>query len=313
MQKSKQPLHQHLLELRRRLFIVVGVLLGSTAIAALFMDQIQKVLIQPLDEKLYYTSPAGGVSFSFQTVLIVGMMVAFPFLAFHTIRFIEPIMNKSSTKKTYTLVTLSMLLALLGASFAYFVSLPAALNFLTNFSDKSLQSLITTQDYLSFLSIYLLGFVLIFQIPLILYIINNITPLPPSKMIGGLRIVTALSVVVAAIITPTTDPINLSIMAVPMILLYLLSILMLWFVNRKRGVVNTKSTVKVSEQPTITKEEVIPSRHIETPVKRPSAPQKYLDIITPQNVVRPNPVASVRRSQILIPTRNHNRPRPISL
>lgn len=314
MQNNKQPLHQHLLELRRRLFIVVGVLLASTAVAALFMDQIQRVLISPLNEKLYYTSPAGGVSFSFQTVLIVGMIVAFPFLAFHMIRFIEPVMKKSSTKKTYTLVVLSLLLAIIGASFAYFVSLPAALNFLTNFSDKSLESLITTQDYLSFLSIYLLGFILIFQIPLILYIINSVTPLPPSKMIGGLRVVAVLSVIAAAIITPTTDPVNLTIMAVPMILLYVFSIIMVWFVNRNRqnNVVEIQTTLEPTKK-IIEKEEVAPSVHAKLTIRSKSAPQKYLDIITPQNAVRPNSITSGRQRQILVPQRHSNKPRLVSL
>jgi len=290
MQKNKQPLHQHLLELRRRLFIVFGVLITSTGVAALFMDQIQKILILPLNEKLYYTSPAGGVSFSFQTVLIVGAIVSFPFLVFHTIRFIEPVMKKSSTKKTYTLVVLSILLAILGASFAYFVSLPAALHFLTTFSDKSLQSLITTQDYLSFLSIYLLGFVLIFQIPLLLYIVNGITPLPPSKMIGGLRVVIVLCVVAAAIITPTTDPINLTIMAVPMILLYVLSIFMLLIVNRKRKTVNmtTLEPSKPIESVAIAKEINIPNKPQETFPKQISVPKKYFDIIAPQISTHPN-------------------------
>lgn len=228
MSGAKQPLHEHISELRNRLFVIcISIAIGST-IGFIFRDELQKILIAPLGEKLYYTSPAGGFNFIFQLIIYFSLIFAFPVFIYNLVRFLQPVLPGASKKQVWILTFSSMFLGVLGALFAYFLSLPAALHFLSNFADQSLESLITTQDYLSFLGIYLLGFILIFQIPLFIYLANNVTPLPPSKLMGGLRIVIVTSIIASAIITPTTDPINLAIMAVPMIILYLFAIFIVW-------------------------------------------------------------------------------------
>jgi len=121
-----------------------------------------------------------------------------------------------------------------GVSFAYFVSLPAALYFLGEFGSAQVQSLISTDAYFSFVTRYLLGFGILFQLPLILLLVNAISPMSPRHLMWYQRYVIVLSFVLAAIITPTPDPLNQAIMAVPVILLYQVSVLGIWFINRRR-------------------------------------------------------------------------------
>lgn len=128
----------------------------------------------------------------------------------------------------------SILLAGAGIAFAYLVSLPAALHFLTNFGGQQVESLITADAYFNFALAYIAGFAVLFQLPLIVLFTNRITPLKPGKMMGAQKYIILGSFIVAAILTPTPDPINQSIMAVPVVLLYQISIILVLLTNIKR-------------------------------------------------------------------------------
>lgn len=131
---------------------------------------------------------------------------------------------KQNELQSYT-YHVSYALACLGMAFAYFVSLPASLHFLTTFGDSGdIHALITANEYFNFVLTYVAGFAILFQVPLIITFTNRVTPLPPKKLLGATRYVIVLSFIVAAIITPTPDPMNQAIMAGPIILLYLLSV-----------------------------------------------------------------------------------------
>jgi sec-independent protein translocase protein TatC len=121
---------------------------------------------------------------------------------------------------------------ILGMLFAYFVSLPAALKFLGGFSSGEIKSLISTNEYFSFVTGYLIGFGLLFQLPLIMVFINKIVRLDFKKLMKLERWVILVAFIIAAILTPTPDFVNQTIMAVPIILLYQISALMIWFINR---------------------------------------------------------------------------------
>ncbi len=143
--------------------------------------------------------------------------------------------------------------------FAYFVSMPAALHFLANVDSKNLKALITVNEYLNFVAAYLGGFALLFQLPLIMLFINRIKPQKPSTLMGKQRWVILFSFIIAAILTPTPDPFNQFIMAAPVILLYQFSVILIWFINRKK---TTTSTAIAETEPVVAEPQTIPAQVI---------------------------------------------------
>ncbi len=226
---------EHIRELRGRVmwslaFVVIGAGVGYA-----LHDTLLAILQQPLHEKLYYTTPTGAFSFIIKICTVFGFLVALPVAIYHIFAFFGPLIKARTKKQFISYVLASFLLASAGIAFAYFISLPAALNFLVNFgSDKgSMAALITANEYFNFVLAYIAGYAVLFQLPLIMAFINRVKPLPPKKMLSGTRYVILGSFIVAAIITPTPDPFNQFIMAGPIILLYFASIVMIMFINMR--------------------------------------------------------------------------------
>lgn len=228
---------EHVDELRGRLFwVVLFVVFG--AVAGYFLhDKLILMLQQPLNDTLYYTTPGGAFNFIIKVSTVFGLVVALPALIYHVFGFFGPLIHVRTKRGIIRYVVASFLLAVAGISFAYFVSLPAALHFLVTFGDESnIQSMITANEYFNFVLTYIAGFALLFQVPLLIVLTDRIKPLPPSKLFKSIRYVVLASFIVAAIITPTPDPINQLLMAGPIIILYTLSasVVALRFIHRQR-------------------------------------------------------------------------------
>ncbi len=229
---QKKPFISHIQELRTKLTWSVLVLVVGSVIGYLLRDSILKILLSPLNQPLYYTSPAGGFSFTFSLSLFFGFIVSLPFFTFQILAFVEPAIPVKARFSALTTLLSSCLLMILGMLFAYFVSLPAALHFLSKFGSGEVRSLISTSEYLSFVARYLIGFGILFELPLIMVFINKIHRLEIKKLLGFEKWIILISFAIAAILTPTPDIVNQIIMAVPIILLYQVSVLIVWFINR---------------------------------------------------------------------------------
>lgn len=221
--EAKLTFAEHISELRRRLmwsslFVLVGAGIGYA-----LHDALLVVLQQPLNETLYYTTPTGAFGFIIKVCTVFGLIVALPALTYNGFAYFEPLIKARTRRLLIGYVFVSVLLAVGGILFAYFVSLPAALHFLINFGGGGIEAIITANEYFNFVLAYLAGFALLFELPLILSFINRIKPLTPSGLIGGTRYVVLGSFIAAAIITPTPDPMNQLLMAGPVILLYFVS------------------------------------------------------------------------------------------
>lgn len=232
MKKSRQATAPttfagHLEELRRRLvFVAIALVLGMLLGWAL-QEPLTQALLKPLGDKLYYSNPAGGLDFIMSLSMLVGSIIALPITVFHILKYIEPIASRPFAHKGLFIVTLSLILALAGASFAYYVSLPATLNFLKSFDAMNVTPLISAKEYLAFTMTYILVFAVIFQLPLIISFIDRIKPLKPRTLFKKQRWVVLGSFIIAAFATPTPDPINQTIMALPLILLFNISIVVI--------------------------------------------------------------------------------------
>jgi sec-independent protein translocase protein TatC len=227
---------EHVYELRRRLFWVVAVILAASSAAYPFLDTILSVLTAPLaGQQLYYLTPIGGFSFSIKICFYVGIIVAVPIIMYHLYRYIEPLMGQSLRRSALFYVGLSAMMAAIGVLFAYYVSLPGALHFLTGMDLKNIQAMLTVDSYLTFVMTYLLGAALLFQIPLLLAITNNMTPLQPKKLMKAQRFVIVGAFIIAAIISPTPDIMNQVLLALPVIAIYQVGVGLVWLQNRSRA------------------------------------------------------------------------------
>lgn len=201
------------------MFLVAG------AVAGYFIhDYLVAFLQRPLNDSLYYTTPGGAFSFVIKVCTVFGLVVALPMLIYQIFAFFGPLISLKTKRGISLYVLASFALAVGGIAFAYFISLPAALHFLVNFGGASnIESLITANEYFNFVLTYVAGFAVLFQVPLIILLIDKVKPLPPKSLFGSLRYVVLGSFIAAAVITPTPDPMNQILMAGPIILLYLLS------------------------------------------------------------------------------------------
>lgn len=236
--RDQQTFLEHLHELRRRLFVVIVAVCIGGSLGYTFHDQLVRMLLAPLGgEKLIYLTPGGGFDFIFRVSLYSGILLAIPVVIYELYRYLVPVMQRPQTKRFTALVLiLACMLAVAGVLFGYFVALPAALTFLTGFAGNYVQAELTASSYLNFVTVYSLGLAAIFQLPIILLFINAANgPLKPSHLLGSERYVILGAFVAAALITPTPDIINQTIMAAPIIAVYQIGVVMVWLQNRRRS------------------------------------------------------------------------------
>ena len=294
----------HVHELKSRLFWVAVFFVIAAAASYPYFQTIVDLLIKPLgNHELYYLSPAGGFSFIIKICMYAGFVGILPVVVYHLYKFIAPVMKKEHARAVIGYTVASTVLALAGMAFAYLVSLPAALHFLTEIDVKQVTAMLTIDAYMSFIIAYLIAGALLFQLPLILLIINSVTPLKPGKLMGFQRHIIIGSFVVAALISPTPDAVNQALLAAPMVVMYQVGIVLVWLVNRKKhGKTVTKTSMKEagetahhlvhpvlpmpmidspSNENSVLLQEMFaptaPQPPVKTPVERPVALRRYAD------------------------------------
>lgn len=249
--KNRQPFREHVRELRQvfmmsALYVLIGSSIGYALYRPLFA-----ILIKPYHNPLYYTTVAGAFNAIFKVSILFGIIVAIP-LIFHKIyKFVSPALPAGIQFFTVKLIGLSFLFAITGVAYGYFISLPATLHFLTNVGPTNVNPLVEVSGYLNFVFRYLIGMAIIFQFPLILLIINKIKPLTPSGLNRYQRHAIAGSTVIAAIITPTTDPINMGLMMIPVLGLFELGIIFIWLANRRSSLPKYKTVRPFNVEPVV--------------------------------------------------------------
>lgn len=273
---ARQPFSSHIHELRKRLIYCVLTLLIGTLAGFALHQRIFDILRRPLKQQLYYTSPIGGFNAIIKISIMFGLIICVPILIYQIYKFLIPAFRARHGKKTPNYIFSSTVLAATGVTFAYFVSLPASLHFLTNLNTPGMQPFMVVNDYLNFVFMYLAGFALLFQIPLIMLFINRVKPQKPRKLMGYQRYAILSSFILAAILTPTPDPLNQTLMALPIILLYQFSIVLIWLKNRKivARVPAKAATRLVIDQAMTQLRPVIPETRLKP------RPQLIMDIIT---------------------------------
>ena len=227
-----QTFINHVHELRRRLSWSALVLFIGAGLGLVFRMAILKWLEAPLHSQLYYGKVTGAFEFIMQIAFFVGLCFSLPMLVYQMISFIRPALPRSiSNRLVLGVVVASSLLTIAGVSFAYYVSLPPVLHFLNNMSGGQLSAIIMADSYLNFLIMYLGIFAVVFQLPLLLLFIDRFTPLTPKKLGRWRKWVVVGSFAAALILPITPDPLSQMMLALPVVVLYELSIWMIWTVR----------------------------------------------------------------------------------
>jgi sec-independent protein translocase protein TatC len=274
---GSQAFIQHVHELRRRLMWPAALVLVGGIAGYLLRNPIQSWLQHPLHDKLYYTSPTGGFDFLMQLCFTTGVILALPVFICQLIYFIRPALPKDVKRYQIILVAaISTLLAAGGVAFGYYLSLPTALHFLQNIGLQGVSALIGATDYFSFVLKYLLMFAVVFQLPLVLLFIDSIRPLPPAKLWRYQAWVVVGAFVVPMLFVP--EPIGQLIMALPVIILYDLSIGIIWLRHRR--------TPKPAKDEAVAIEVSVPTPEPVAPALPPSPP--------PQRTARANATIDLR-------------------
>ncbi len=247
---AKQSFIAHVRELRRRVMIIAAAVAIFCGVGFVLLDEITDLLLRPANQQQFiYTSPGGGFDFNFRIILYTGLALSVPVFVYQLFKFLEPLLRRHSRRFIFRATLLSCFLAICGLLFGYFVSLPAALNFLLRqFETDQISALLTIQEYMSFVLIYLVGFALLFQIPLIMLFFNRIKPLKPRRLFGFQRYVVLIAFVLGAILSPTADIINQAIMAGPIIVMYQFGIVLVWFHNHRSKVTKIEALRKADEE-----------------------------------------------------------------
>ncbi len=219
----------HLNELRRRLFrIVIIVVLGFVAFYGV-SEQLYAFLSAPLQacmpegSKLIYTSPQGAFFTYMKVALVASLFGTSPFSFYQLWAFIAPGLYREEKRAVLPLAFFSSIFFLAGAAFCFFLVFPIAFQFFMGFATDTIVPMISVEEYLSFALKLLLAFGLVFEMPLFAYFLSRFGILTPDLMRRSRRYAILVIFIVAAILTPP-DVFSQCLMALPMLVLYEVSI-----------------------------------------------------------------------------------------
>lgn len=231
-ENGEMPISGHLQEFRKRLIICLAAVAIASGIAYQFVDDIIAMISAPAG-KLYFLNPT-EVFFSYLEIAVcTGALVTLPILCYEIWQFVCPALAPTERHAVLWLVPFAVLLFYAGLSFSFFLVLPAAVQFFMGFSTDTLQPMFSLNSYLSFFIAFMLPFGVVFELPLILFFLGKIGIVSSVFLKRKRRILIVLAFVFAGVISPTTDIFTQTMIAVPMIVLYEVSIYLVQYVLRK--------------------------------------------------------------------------------
>jgi len=225
----------HFRELRNRLIkVVIAVVLTST-VSFIFYRWIFDILTRPAEgANLVFIEITEMIGTIMKVCLASGIILAVPYITFQVIMFISPALTRKEKRYIYIIMPWVGIMFLGGVAFGYFILIPPAINFLLNFGADIATPQIKIGNYISVVTRLLLAVGLIFEMPVVTTFLARIGIVNPAWLAKKRKMAIIVAFIAAAVITPTFDPINQTLMAVPLILLYELSIWLAKAVYRKK-------------------------------------------------------------------------------
>ena len=227
----------HLDELRKRIFHALISVIVTFVGAWIFREQIFGFLSAPIKEvvdQLVVLRPTEPFTVYLKVSFAAAIFFAIPYIMFQVWLFIAPGLYRK--EKIYALPFLfaSSVLFVLGGMFAYYIILPPALNFLLNEFGSEFKAMISAVEYYDFELIIIIGMGAIFQLPVVVAFLSMFGLVSPGFMWRNFKYAFLLITIIAAVVSPTTDPMNLFLWSGPMVVLYTFSIGISWIFKRRR-------------------------------------------------------------------------------
>ncbi|OGO31935.1 MAG: twin arginine-targeting protein translocase TatC [Chloroflexi bacterium RBG_16_56_11] len=232
---GKLTLLGHFQELRRRLIRVVIAVVITTTLSFVFYQWIFYILILPAQGiNLIFTEMTEMLGTTMKVCLASGLILAMPYITLQVIMFIQPALTSREKKYLYVVMPWVAIMFIGGVVFGYFVLLPPATRFLLSFGSDIATPQIKIGNYISLITRLLLAIGLVFEMPVVMTFLARIGIVKPDWLAGKRRMAIIIAFVLSAVITPTFDPINQSLVAIPLIILYELSIWLARLVYREK-------------------------------------------------------------------------------
>ncbi len=234
---GQMPIMRHLTEMRDRILKSVIAIVIGTVLGFIFARPILAFLLVPAgpDVNLQAIELVENIAIYFKVSLAAGIIFAMPFLVYQLFAFASPALTRKEKRYIYLILPAITVMFLGGVAFAYYVALPPALDFLLNFLSDIAEPQIRISNYINIVTRLIVSVGFIFETPIIIMGLARMGIVSPQWLARRRKLWVVVAFVVAALITPTFDPINQSIVALPLIVLLEVSIFLSKFVYKKRG------------------------------------------------------------------------------
>ncbi len=242
---SKAPLIDHLIELRQRLLWAVAALVVAFGFSLFFADEIFAILVKPLtaafpvgEGKIIYTKLYEAFFVEIKVAMFAAFFLAFPIISNQLWAFVAPGLYSKEKKAFLPFLVATPVLFGAGAALAYFIVMPTAFRFFIGFEGEvgglTQEALPAMGDYLSLVMQFILAFGVCFQLPVLLLLLNRAGLVTRQQLKGMRRYMIVAAFALAAILTPP-DVISQLMLGIPLIMLYEVSLAIMWFGDRKKA------------------------------------------------------------------------------
>jgi len=226
MAESLHPLRRHILELKRRLFIIGGTIMVGFGVAFAFSSYLIDWFKRPFDDDLIFYSPAEALFASIKIAFLAAVVASIPVILHQFWKFLEPALLKREQHWAIPLFCLGLGFFAMGLAFSNLVILPLVINFFVTFGlDRSITPELAVGTYVDFNVKFLLAFGFAFEIPLVLTLLARVRVLSPALLIRYRKHAAMVALILSAVITPDATLFTMLLMAVPLIVLYEIGII----------------------------------------------------------------------------------------
>ena len=226
----------HLGELRTTIFWVAGIVLVATIVTWFFSDHIIDLLLRPAreagQETLYFSAPMEAFMLKLKASLVVGILVGFPMILQRIYMFVLPGLLPREKRVVTPLLLASTMLFYVGVLFCYLILLPLVIRFALSFATESMQPWLTVGSFFAMAARLCLAFGLLFELPMVVFALSWARVVHPKTMLRGWRWALLSILAVSAVLTPP-DVISQVLLAGPVMLLYVASVLISMVVRRR--------------------------------------------------------------------------------
>ena len=226
------PLLRHLDELRRRVFKAFAAVILGVGVSFAFAEQAINYLASPIggSEALVSIEVTENIAVYMRVALLGGVALGMPFILYQAMQFILPGLKGREKLWLILGVPFASLLFAGGAAFTWFLMIPTAIPFLTSFIGITTQ--VRPANYFDFITNLMFWIGLSFEMPIVFMLLARLKFVTARQLAGGWRYAVVAITVVAAAITPTVDPVNMGLVTLPLMGLYLVSIVLAWIAGR---------------------------------------------------------------------------------